>query len=149
MKDPKRVWAWVGVVIVVVIVVVWVVWRAKPAGHVSSNPAPVYAAQGQLVPQFPKNLILDTSAAITGSYSIGYASSTNQYTAEYNSSSTVTSLYNQYQSFLPQNGWTVNGVLTTSPSYDLISASQANSQLQVLISSQSGGSQVTITYLVK
>lgn len=154
MKDPKKVWVWVGVVVVVIAVGAWVFLRTNPgagnpAPQAAANPLPVYAPQGQLVPQFPKNLILDSNAVISGSYSIGYASTTNQYTAQYNSSSTVTSLYNEYQSFLSQNGWTINGVITTSPSYDLISASQPNSQLQVLINEQSEGSQVVITYLLK
>jgi hypothetical protein len=152
MKDPKKTWAWVGVIIVVIVVVVWIVWAAwKPTvpQQTNSGPTPVFAPQGQLVPQFPKDLILDSNAAISGSYSIDYSSSTNQYTAEYDSSSTVTSLYNQYQTYLPQNGWTMAGTLTTHPTFDVLAATQGNDQLQVVISTLSKGSQVIITYVVK
>jgi hypothetical protein len=154
MNDPKKTWVWVGVAVVIIAAGVWVFSLVNPGTQSSapqgtSNPVPVYAPQGQLIPEFPKNLILDNNAVISGSYSIGYASTTNQYTAQYDSSSTVSALFKEYQSFLPQNGWTINGTLTSSPYYDLIAASQSNSQLQVLINTQTAGSQVVITYLVK
>lgn len=149
MNDSKHVWAWVGVVVVVALVAAWIVWRpaSKQAGP--SAPVPIYAPQGQLVPQFPKALILDSTAAISGSYSIGYSSSTNQYTAEYDSSSTVTSLFAQYKTYLPANGWTITGTLTSHPTFDVIAASQGNDQLQVVISTAGKGSQATITYVAK
>jgi hypothetical protein len=147
MKDLKKIWVWVGVAVVVIILVVWGVWKLQPHQQAMTNPVPVYAPQGQLVPNFPKNLILDSNAAISGSYSINYSSSTNQYTAEYDSSSTVTSLYNKYQSYLPQNGWTITGSLTTHPTFDVIAATQGNAQLQVVIDTENKGSQATITYV--
>lgn len=150
MNDPKKVWAWVGVAVVVVAIAVWAEFlpgRTPAAAPLS--PAPVYAAQGQLVPQFPKGLILDSNAAISGSYSIGYATSTNQYTAEYTSSNSMKSLYADYQSYLPKNGWTVTGSLTTHPAFEVITAQQGTSQLQIVISAAGTGSQVTITDLAK
>jgi len=150
MRDSKRIWVWVGVAVVVVAVAAWLIWKPTTTkAPVASVPTPVYASQGQLVPQFPKDLIIDSAAAISGSYSIGYSTTTNQYTAEYNSSSTVTALYNQYKTYLPANGWTVTGSLATRPTFDAISASQNNAQLSVVISKEAEGSQVTITYLVK
>lgn len=150
MKDPKRVWVWVGVVVVAVAVAWWIVWKlnsTQPA-PLQSAPAPVFAQQGQLVPNFPKNLILDNAAVISGSYSINYSSSTNQYTAEYNSSSSMASLYAQYKQYLPANGWTITGTLTTHPTFNVIAASQGNDQLQIVVNTKSKGSQVTITYVV-
>jgi hypothetical protein len=149
MKDSKMLWVWVGIVVVVVIVAAWFIWGSSSRPPVASAPAPVYAPQGQLVAGFPSNLILDSNAAINGSYSINYSSSTNQYTAEYLSSSTVKALYGQYMAYLPKNGWTVEGSLTTRPTFDAITASEGSNQLQVVISTVSGGSQVTITYAVK
>jgi hypothetical protein len=154
MKDPKRIWAWVGVAIVVIAVAVWAAlqFKQKPVAPVVTGPVPVFAPKGQLTPNFPKDLIIDSSAAIGGSYSINYSSSTNQYTAGYTSSSTVSTLYKDYQSYLTQHNWTVTGSLTTHPTFDAIAATQGNNQLQVVISTQGGqnkGSQVTITYVVK
>ncbi len=151
MKDSKRIWVWVGVAVVVVAVAAAFIWRPTtqkpPVGE--TGPKPVYAPQGQLVPEFPKDLILDNNVVIGGSYSIGYSTTTNQYTAQFNSSSTVTALFNQYKTYLAANNWTIAGSLTTRPTFDAISASQGDNQLQVMIVKQTKGSQVTITYVVK
>jgi hypothetical protein len=150
MKDSKQVWVWVGVAIVVIAIIAGVVmWIQKPKTKTATGPVPVFAPQGQLVSNFPKDLIIDANATISGSYSINYSTSTNQYTAEYDSSSTVSSLYKDYQTYLSQNGWTVTGSLTTHPTFDALAATQGNNQLQVVISTQGKGSQVTITYVVK
>ena len=151
MKDPKRVWVWVGVVVVAVAVAWWIVWKlnsTQPA-PLQSAPAPVFAQQGQLVPNFPKNLILDNAAVISGSYSINYSSSTNQYTAEYNSSSSMASLYAQYKQYLPANGWTITNDITKFSSSRGLDATNASSSVAVAVVSEKTGSQVTITYLVE
>jgi hypothetical protein len=145
MKDSKRFWVWVGVLVVVLAVVLVFAW--KPASkQAPSGPVPVYAPQGQLVPQFPASLILDSNAAISGSYSINYSSSTNQYTAEYDSSSTMADLFAKYQAYLPQNNWTVIGTITTHPTFEEISATQGVDQLQIVIGVEGKGSQVIISY---
>ncbi len=149
MKDSKRIWVWVGVVVVVLAVVFAFAWRPSSKQPASSGPAPVFAPQGQLVPQFPKSLILDSNAAISGSYSINYSSSTNQYTAEYDSSSTVVSLYTQYKQYLPANGWTITNDMNSLSGFRGIAGGNASSSVQVAINAHGGGSQVTITYLVK
>lgn len=153
MNNSRQIWVWVGVAVVVVAVAAAFIWKPAPTTQpptaTSTSPAPVYAPQGQLVPEFPKDLIIDDTAAISGSYSIGYSSTTNQYTAQFNSSSTVTALYNQYKTYLAAHNWTITGSLTTRPTFDAISASQGSSTLQVVISKMSKGSQVTITYVVK
>jgi ABC-type multidrug transport system permease subunit len=150
MEGRTWVWVWIGVA-VVLIAFLLAIFLSLHANNPASSipPTPVIAPQGQLVPQFPKSLILDSAAAISGSYSIGYSSSINQYTAEYDSSSTVTSLYNQYKTYLLQNGWTITGTLTSHPTFDVIGASQGANQLQVVISTQGKGSEVTVTYVVK
>lgn len=148
MNDAKRIWMWVGVGIVVIIAIVWIVW-AMMAKPVASGPSPVYAPQGQLVPQFPTGLILNNSTTIDESYSISYSTSTNQYTAEYDSTSSMATLYADYQSYLPKNNWTVTGSLTTHPTFEVITASQDSHQLQVVISAIGKGSQATITYLAQ
>lgn len=150
MKDSKRIWVWVGVAVVVVAAVIVVVWRPsqKPPA-VAPGPVPVFAPKGQLVPQFPKELILDSSASVAGSYSIAYSSSTNQYTAQYDSSSTVTALFNQYKTYFAGNGWTVTGTLTTHPTFDVIAATKDSGHLQVVINKNGTGSQTTITYVAE
>jgi len=130
-------------------VAAWAVWKVQQKPPVASGPVPVFAPQGQLTPSFPKELIIDSNAAISGSYSINYSSSTNQYTASYDSSSTVSALYKDYQAYLSANNWVTTGSLTTHPTFDVLAATQGNNQLQVMIATKNKGSQVTITYVVK
>jgi hypothetical protein len=149
-KSKRRLTRTVVVLIVLIIIIVAVsvlvvkFFPNKPAVGV-----PVYAPKGQLVPQFPSALILDKTSGVSNSYSINYSTTTNQYTAEYNSSSTVKSLYTEYQSYLSQNNWTISGSLTTNPAFDAINAAKGNDQLQIVISTQDKGSHVTITEVVK
>ena len=149
MKDSKTVWVWVGIVVVVAVVVAWFIWKPTSKAPVASNPTPVYAPQGQLVPQFPPSLILGTSTIVNGSYAIDYSSSTNQYTAEFNSSSSLASLYANYKQYLPANGWTITNDITKYPTSRGLYASNTSSSVTVGISENGKGSQVTITYVVK
>lgn len=151
MKKSKRTGTRTVVVLIILIIIIIAAsvlivkfFPKKPAVGV-----PVYAEKGELVSQFPSALILDKTAVVSDSYSINYSTTTNQYTAEYNSSSTVTALYNDYQSYLSKNGWTIIGSLTTHPTFDAISAAKGTDQLQVVISTQNKGSHVTITEVVK
>lgn len=148
MNDSKRIWVWVGVVVIVVAIIVWAVFGFK-GFETPPVPQAAFAPQGRLVPQFPTNLILDSNASVSGSYSINYSSSTNQYTAEYNSSSSMASLYSQYKQYLPANGWTITNNITANSNSRGLYAINASSDVAVGIVSQAGGSAVTITYLVK
>jgi hypothetical protein len=56
------------------------------------------------------------------------------------------SLFGDYQTYLPQNGWTVIGSDATHSMFSEISANQGTNQLQVVISQVGKGSQVTISY---
>ncbi len=154
MKDHKTMWAWVGAGVVAVVVIIWVATAMMPQQQApqtpqATGPMPVYAPHGQVTPNFPRGLILDNNAAISQSYSIAYASSTNLYTAIYDSSSTVTSLFEKYKTYLSGNGWTITGTLTTQPTFDVITASSAGGQVQVVVSKQGTGSHVAVGYTAK
>ncbi len=148
-------WAWIGGAIVAVIVIAWIVAammspQATPPPQ-ATGPVPVYAPQGQITPNFPKGLILDSAAAISQSYSIAYASSTNLYTAIYDSSSTESGLFAVYKKYLSGNGWTITGTLTTTttPALYAITATSAGGQVQVVVSKQGTGSHVSVGYTAK
>jgi len=149
MKDPKVFWVWVGIVVVVMIVVAFFIWRPGAKPQVASGPVPVYAPQGQLVPQFPPSLILGTSTIVNGSYAINYTSSTNQYTVEFNSSSSMASLYTSYKQYLSANGWTITNDITKYPTSRGLYASNTSSSVTVGIAQNNKGSQVTISYVVQ
>ena len=143
-------WVWVGVAVVVIVIIVWAVTKFyQPKQQAETLPSPVFASQGQLVPQFPKDLILDSNAAVSDSYSVNYSSSTDQYTAEFDSSSSMASLYTSYKQYLPANGWTITNDMTRYTNSRGLYASNASSDVAVGIVSQGDGARVTITYLVK
>lgn len=108
-----------------------------------------FAPSGQLIAGFPKDLILDSDPAVSGSYSINYSSSTNQYTAEWNSSSSMESLYEAYKAYLPSHGWTLFNNVTKYAASRGLYARNAASDVSVAIVAQGSGSQVVLTYLEK
>jgi hypothetical protein len=148
MKDSKRIWVWVGAAIVVIAVIVFVMWKltAKPK---PTGPVPVFAPQGQLTPNFPKQLILDPQAQVNSSYSINYDPTTNQYTAEWTSSSSLASLYGDYQKYFGDNGWTItnqSGVKTASK-LAVLYAATTTANVNVTLVTQGQGSDATISYV--
>ncbi len=120
-----------------------------PASGPSTVGVPVYAPKGELTPGFPKALILDSAAVLGTSYSINYSATTNQYTAAWNSSSSIDSLYNTYKTYLPANGWTIVNENTKYPAARGLYAQNASSDVSVAIWAQSKDSQIIVTYLVK
>jgi len=124
---------------------------SAPAAQPSTTAlgSPAFAPKGELVSGFPKELILDNSAAITGSYSINYSSSTNQYTAEWNSSSSMSALYDAYKAYLPAHDWSILNDITKFPTSRGFYVRNASSDVSVAIIAQGNGAQVVLTYLAK
>ncbi len=149
MKDSKRAWVWVGIAVVVIAIVVWAVWSIRKPPQLATGPMPVFAPQGQLVPNFPKELILDPQAQISSSYSINYASTTNQYTAEWNSSSSLLSLYNNYNTYFGNNGWTVTNSsgATSASKIAAMYASTSTANVNVTLVAQGQGVGVSVSYV--
>jgi pimeloyl-ACP methyl ester carboxylesterase len=113
----------------------------------STPGVPVYAPIGQIISGFPPELILDSSAVITESYSICYSPSIIQYTVEWNSSHSIDNSQAAYLEYLPANGWPIVGEITTDyPIYLEVSAGNSWSELQIVSSAQPNGSQVIASY---
>jgi len=139
----------VGVAAVVVGAFLIATWKPQQSQNVQTAAGmPVFAPQGQVVPNFPQELILDANPSITGSYSINYSSSTNQYTAEWNSSTSADTLVAKYQSYFAANGWTATLNPSASSFLHSISASKDTAEVLVTIvdQGQGKGSQDTVTY---
>jgi hypothetical protein len=154
MQNKERTLIWIGVIAVIVGIFIIVGWKPQdgttPQGGGTSAPVPVtYAPQGQVVPQFPQELILDANPSVTQSYSINYSSSTNQYTAQWNSTTAMSALVTKYKNYFSAHGWSVtdNDLVTTTAKS--LSASTSTASVLVTILSQPKGSQVTVSYLVK
>lgn len=144
MQKKNQAWIWVGVIVVVVIVVFALVW--KPGFMTPAAPAPQHASSGQIVPGFPQQLVLDSGAQVSNSYSLVYASST-QYTTQVNSSSSVSDSFGSYQSYFQTNGWTILNLSQSSPTVEGLYATNATAAATVTIIAEGTGSQVTVTYV--
>lgn len=151
MQNNKRMWVWVGVVVVLFGVVAFIIWPHSNPSQTATGPVPVYAAKGQITPQFPKSLILDGLSSVNSSYSINYASSTNQYTAIFDTSTSIDVLFKSYRQYFLANGWQIQNAVTSLPTsrslYAVTSSSEAN--VSITQAQQGSGSRVTISYLAK
>jgi hypothetical protein len=158
MNDRKNLWVWVGIVVVVIVAgagtIIWVVNREQTP---QTGPIPVHAPVGQVVAGFPQELILGVAtsgtegsvAGVTNSYSINYSSSTNQYTAEWNSSSTLVALYTQYQSYIAANGWTIINQADYPTLKGIYAMNSSMAAVNIVIVSENAGSKVTVSYVVQ
>lgn len=157
----KSRWGTVALIVVAVAVVAGILYVAyrtaeqeplAPTGPTTSTTAPgspVFAPEGQIISGFPASLILDGSPSVDGSYSINYSASLNQYTAEWKSSSSMTALYEAYNTYLPAHGWAIVNVATKYPKIRGIYAQNASSDVSVAISAEGSGSQASVTYVIR
>ena len=152
-KVSVKVVAWTVVIVVIAATVVWfLVHRHGEQVNQSGNQTTaqtgvaVFAPKGTVTSGFPMQLILDKAAAVTNSYSINYSASGNQYTAQWNSSSSMTSLYNTYKQYLPANSWTITNDLTKYAGLRGLYATNASSAVNIVITAQGKGAQVVVTY---
>jgi hypothetical protein len=146
MKDQKNIWAWVGGAIVVIAIIFGIAWHFTKKSV--TGPVAVHAPAGHIVAGFPQQLVLDTNIQVSNSYSINYSATTNQYTAEWNSSTTASIVYNDYLNYFKKNSWTITNQATSSEAYGIY-ADNASSTVFMLAFPDGKGSKVTITYLVK
>jgi hypothetical protein len=134
----------IAVVIVVLALIWWFTWGEY------RSPRAAFAPSGQLISGFPKELILDQTALIDKSYTIGYAYNLNQYTATWNSSSSMDGLYNQYLNYFTSHGWTItnssNNITAFRGVYAVTSTADTN---VVMDDSGQGGLKVTVSYVKK
>ncbi len=145
-------WITIGVVIVAAILILASFLGHRQGTQMTQNlpsPTPVYATQGEVVPSFPKELILDPQASVQNSYSLNYSSTTNQYTAEWNSSTTMPTLFAKYQAYLQKNGWTIVNQITNYPALRGLYATNASSDVNVAITPLGGGSQATVSMVAR
>ena len=144
MDKQKQIWVWIGVVVVAA-AVAFGIWHFT---HPPSLTA-VYAPKGQLTGGFPKDLILDNAAQISDSYSINYDASTNQYTADWSSNSSMATLDAMYKNYFAQNGWKIVNDAENVSTWRGLYATKGSTDANVTISSKGKGSEVSISYLEK
>jgi hypothetical protein len=133
-------------VVIVIIVVIAVVW-----GYHGSTPppvgVPVYTPKGQLTSGFPTELIWGNDPTLSQSYSTNYSSSTNQYTAVFDSADPMELLYADYTDYFAGNGWTIaNATTPSSPTLRGLYAVKANAVAGVVLSDQGAKRHVVVSY---
>jgi hypothetical protein len=156
MNKKQAPWIVAGVVIIIVAVSLGIWWFAakkapQQAAPVVTTPPPVvamHAPKGQVAPGFPKELILDNAAALSDSYAINYSASTNQYTAEWISTSSPLSLYDIYHAYVTKNGWTITNQADGSVLKGIY-AKKASAALSVIImpQAQNKGTKIMVAYV--
>lgn len=160
MDGPrKKVWAWIGFFIVLVAlaaVAIGAAWHPsstapeEPVNYPNPAPsAPIYAPAGALVSGFAQGLVLDNAPSFTQSYAVRYSATSTQYTATWNSSSSMNTLFAAYQKYFSANGWSVAGESASASNLRNIDAANGTEYANVTISAQGKGSQVTVSYLQK
>lgn len=157
MGPRERTWVLIAIAVAAMVGIIWYarMENGAPASRTiatstSGTPAGsvAFAPNGQLVAGFPKSLILG-SAAVSGSYSINYSSTTHQYTVEWNSSSSMESLYEAYKAYLPSHGWNIVNDITKYAASRGLYARNASSDVSVAVIATGNGSQISIAYLEK
>ena len=143
-------WTWVIVAVVVILAILGIWYYAAHRSHgagTAGKGTPVFAVQGQVTQGFPKELILDPNALITGSYSVAFATSSNQYTAEWSSSSSMASIFTSYKDYFAANHWIVSNSSTVLSGLNAISAASSTGTAGVMIAAEKEGAKVTISYV--
>jgi hypothetical protein len=133
-----------GVLIVLVAAMVVISFVIR---KVSAPGTPVFAPGGQVVSGFPKELLLNHGAAFLNSYSINYSSSTDQYTAVWDTTSSVTDVYADYLSYFDRNGWVITKQIAQYPDSRGLFAAHGSSTASVAVSTHGTGSEVVVSYL--
>jgi hypothetical protein len=149
----------VTVIVVILVAAAGAVWYYKdhekkivPTPQITQNPItppkPQYATVGQVVDNFPKNLLIGTAATPKSSYTIAYPNSS-QSTTTYETSDSMDGVYGQYLSYFQINKYVVLNK-TQSAKIDTISAvnptGSASNGISVTVIPDGSQSKVTTSY---
>jgi hypothetical protein len=93
--------------------------------------------------------MLDPEAQVSTSYSINYDPTTNQYTAEWTSSSSLATLYGDYQTYFGNNGWTITNQSGAKAASKLavLYAATTTANVNVTLVAHGVGTDATISYV--
>jgi hypothetical protein len=131
-QELKKFYVWVAIVVFLVLIVVIVVWPRRA---------------GQVVAGFPQGLLIDSTAKVSASYAINYSSSTNQYTAEWDSSAPPISVASMYSGYFSSHGWKIVNEERSSLDLQGIYAVSSTNAVNMTAAAEGSGSHVTVSYL--
>jgi hypothetical protein len=138
-----------GILLFIAFLFWWPKYAAQTPASQPRGPMPVHAPAGQLVPGFPKELILDESAKLSDSYSVNYNPSLNQYTAVFNSNEAMLDLFAAYKNWLTRNGWTITNEIAYYPTSRGLYAKKGTADASIAIIDQKTQRQVVVSYVGK
>lgn len=141
--------ALIVIAIIVAALALLAAWYFGHRGLSGGGPMPSYAPSGQPASQFPQSLIFDPTISLTQSYAIHYSTSTNQYTASWNSSSSPDDVIAAYKNYFRTQGWHVSPNPVTQASIRGLSASTSSAYVLVTAITKDTGSAVTVSYVQK
>jgi hypothetical protein len=156
MTNKQKIVSAIILLILIVAVVIGIKKMGKKTGTSDSQGQQASVIQkedaprGELVSEFPKNLVLDSKATIDSSFKIAYQEDTNQYTGAFISDKSVTDIYNSYLDYATKNNYNVvNKGLQGD--FGNIYASKTDADLNVVVSKDTttGKTKILITYLKK
>jgi hypothetical protein len=155
-QTHKTIWA-AGIIVVVLTIAFIVFWHQKHESAPSTKPSqtqqtvnhiqPTYTSSGQLVPAFPKELVLGTQPTITQSYDVPY-SSQNQSATTYQAQDTPDKVFQAYLTYFQSNNYEIISKQQTTER-DTVYASNKDVDISIIITSKQGKSSVTVNYLNK
>jgi len=125
--------------------------QPKKQAGTSHQPAaiihPVYAATGQVIDTFPKDLVMGGHSVTQTSYKVSYANS-DQNTAVYDTTDTVAAVYQDYLSYLKKNSYDlVNSQISAKGDSAQVFAIGSTGSVSVRIDAVGSKAHVSTTYL--
>ncbi|OGY98991.1 MAG: hypothetical protein A2945_04065 [Candidatus Liptonbacteria bacterium RIFCSPLOWO2_01_FULL_52_25] len=142
--------------IVVVSVIVAILGQRKGSEDAAQRPVypptqitPTYAAKGEVVAGFPKELILDERASVAASYALHYEEKLNQYSTEFHSDRSMEELYDVYLAYFEGDGWTLVNAITKYPGSRGLYAKKSAADASVTILATDHSARVMVSYVVR
>jgi hypothetical protein len=147
--------AWVVVVILIVVLAAagvgyWYYQKMEMGREIAPGAHLTEVPQGQVVADFPQDLILEKDVPVTQSYRIDYADgNVKQPTASYVSRKSLQDNISAFRLYLTGNGWNLLQAGNSTENPTSIYAVKDTAQVNILLTSiDSGTTQVDLAYAV-
>ena len=144
----------VAIIVLVVIAGASGAWWAYKNRETSRELEPgqtlVTAQTGNIVSEFPKELILEKDVAISNSYRIDYtAGNVDQPVAVYDSKLTMAENMTAFRAYFEENGWRISNEGDSTQLVTAIIAAKESARVNVTLSLSDGKVQVIIAYNIR
>lgn len=143
----------IGAVVVIAAAVGWWMYKNRETSReIAPGQTLVTAQQGNIVSEFPKELIIEKDVAISNSYRIDYADGgMDQPVAVYDSKLTVDENFAAFRAYFEENGWRIrNEIAPSGSSVAFLYAVTDDADVNVTFEpTEDGKARVNISYVAK